>query len=428
MAMPRVKSLSKKLAVKLYLDTHFTVSSLAETFRTKRKSNLIHENRQPAELVVVMALYEKGLLRKDVEKFLTALKKKGAMIIAANTSALAKAETERVSHLIDVYIERDNLGRDFGSYKECFDYFYQNKINQHCKRLIICNDSVFYSTDGLDVFIEEMVKTKKNVLGATENHDIERHLGSFFISVSEKVVNSKKFIDYWSNYKKTNVRPKIIKNGELGLSRVLKSLSCGDDDFVSLYNAHSIEKQTTNIRDIIKLISLMRDGDAFSGSSISLQDRFCENIVIDSYFKKYMKGILILKHKNYYLNEDYYNDEMDNGSHFISFLEWLDHLAVPGSEPSKDLVTALKSVCIELIVQGSQIHLNGLVFRKMGLPIIKLDLLYRCAYSMFDIIRLSELISDGQEAEEFKKIIFARPAGKNFHFGFKKLAFKHGYI
>ncbi|EXU76311.1 rhamnan synthesis F family protein [Erwinia mallotivora] len=426
--MPRVRTLSKNLAVKLYLDTHFTVRSLSETYRTKSKLVVVNENSHPSELIVVMALYEKGLLRKDVERFLSALKKKGAMVIAANTSSLVREEAERISQLIDVYIERDNLGRDFGSYKDCFNYLYKENLHQQCQRLIMCNDSVYYCTDGLDEFIDEMVSTKKNVLGATENHDIERHLGSFFISLSSAIINNKKFIQYWSDYKKTNIRPKIIKTGELGLSKVLKSISLGDDDCVALYNAQYIDKWASDTPRLVELIRSMRDGDDFSGSAVSLNKRFCQNVVIDSYFRKYMKGILILKNKDYYHNEEYYQDEIETGAHFLSFMQWLDYLKMPGSEPTKELLNALKSVCIELLTQGSQIHLNGLIFKKLGLPIIKLDLLYRCAYSMYDIIRITESITDPQEAEEFKKMIAARLAGKNFHFGFKKLAFKHGYI
>lgn len=426
--MPRVKSLSKKLAIKLYLDAHFSARSVIETLRTKRKSNIINENKQPAELVVIMALYEKGLLRKDVERFLIELKKKGAMVIAANTAVLSADEAKRVSHLIDVYIERDNLGRDFGSYKECYEYLYQKEINKHCKRLIMCNDSVFYCTDGLETFIDDMISTRKNVLGATENYDVEKHLGSFFISLSGNVINNKKFINYWSGYKKTNVRPRIIKNGELGLSRLLKSISQGDDDFVSLYNIHMIEQSATDMTTLNGLIHLIRNGDTFSDSAIKLHEKFCQNIIIDSYFKKYMKGIQIRKHQDYYRYEEYYKDERETGANFISFLQWLDFLNTPEGHPSRDLINALKSVCIEIFTQGSQIHLNGLVFKHLGLPIIKLDLLYRCAYSLYDIIKLSEFISNQQEAKEFRKMISAKPSGKHFHFGFKRLIFKHGYI
>lgn len=70
-------------------------------------------------------------------------------------------DVKLISGIVDVYIEKDNIGRDFGSYKECVLYFFDKGINNICKRLLICNDSVFYCTDGIDAFVDEMIKSKK---------------------------------------------------------------------------------------------------------------------------------------------------------------------------------------------------------------------------------------------------------------------------
>ena len=53
----------------------------------------------------------------------------------------------KLEGLIDCYIERPNFGRDFGSYKTAFMHLFAQGWHEHCPRLLMLNDSIFYSTD-----------------------------------------------------------------------------------------------------------------------------------------------------------------------------------------------------------------------------------------------------------------------------------------
>lgn len=424
--MARLLRKMKEIVLRMGLEAYFSTVSSIETARTKKYSNILSERMGNTDIVVIIALYEKTMLRSDVRRYLETLKKKGAYIIAANTCELSVEDVKLISGIVDVYIEKDNIGRDFGSYKECVLYFFDKGINNICKRLLICNDSVFYCTDGIDAFVDEMIKSKKNVLGSTENHDFFRHLGSFFLIISSNIFNNKAFLAFWKNYKKTNVRPHIIKKGELALSAMLFSASHGDIDFSSLYNASKIDVWADSKDKILDLPSLIRNGEVTSGSFVNLQENFCKNLIIDSYYRLYLKeGISSPEIKT---SKELMKQEIDERVGYLTFIQWIDFLKSDVTSIPDTLLAAIKSVCLEIFTQGSQIHLNAVIFKMMGMPIIKLDLLYRSALSFCDILLLTDMIQNAKERAELKKILFCRLSGDKFHFGFRKAAFKLGYI
>lgn len=86
-----------------------------------------------------------------------------------------------------------------------------------------------------------------------------------------------------------------------------------------------------------------------------------------------------------------------------------------------------RDILLRLFVRGSQIHQNALILFKGGLPIVKLDLLYRGVLDESDIYRLVAMM-DPEDAEEFKKLVFARPFGRHNLFGLQRVYFEHGFI
>lgn len=83
--------------------------------------------------------------------------------------------------------------------------------------------------------------------------------------------------------------------------------------------------------------------------------------------------------------------------------------------------------CIACFAQGSQIHQNNVFLHRIGLPIIKLDGLYRGMFSERDIEKLAEDLVQSQQ-EEFRRVMYSRPFGGSVLYGWKRTAFLSGLI
>lgn len=181
----------------------------------------VFNSHQKYQSILLIALFEKTYLRKDIIRLLEISKRAGLYVVAVNTRKLSTVFLEEHQHLFDVYISQYNYGRDFASYQKGFKYIFKNKLQQNAERIVMLNDSLYYDADRTPQFLDDMINTPVEVLGATENYEINYHLGSFAISFAKKITNNAKFIKYWKNYKRSDIRPLVIKRGEMGLLKAL---------------------------------------------------------------------------------------------------------------------------------------------------------------------------------------------------------------
>jgi hypothetical protein len=107
---------------------------------------------------------------------------------------------------------------------------------------MMLNDSVFYEPSRLEVFLKELVTTKKEVLGATQNFEINYHIGSFCISLAKSITNNKRFISYWKNFSRTDVRRAVIYRGEMELSKLLSSIVSNQSMMQVILNQHRVSQ------------------------------------------------------------------------------------------------------------------------------------------------------------------------------------------
>ena len=93
--------------------------------------------------------------------------------------------------------------------------------------------------------------------------------------------------------------------------------------------------------------------------------------------------------------------------------------------------TALRSMtaayAAEVFMEGSQIHQNAAILLAMGLPIIKLDGLYRGMFNLADVRTLTDQLPT-DEAEELRALLMERPFGGDTLVGWKRATFMRGYI
>jgi hypothetical protein len=370
--------------------------------------------------VVMMILWEKGKVRSDVERLLRAARAKGAYILVVNTAKLAPTVIE--SDLFDTYIERFNYGRDFGSYKSGILHLQNTYGLENVSRLIVLNDSVYYLDKELDQFLDTMINAEREVLGATENFEVHRHIGSFAFSVGNQVLKSKHFLKYWKRYRLTDLRVKVIKKGEMKLTKVLLKSVFSENEFEILYSVKNVsEYLNQNNQNIEKALSL------------AVQSR------------NHWRKLTVRQVMEAWRSRNLFTAVPQNKSEFLNPLSFDDILATPltFAEAVKELKRlypqldskVLQKQLYELVigallltsVSGSQIHQNGLLFHEFGCPLVKLDVIYRGAWSYEDAEKLLKKLLPA-DRDQLSRLLYSRAYGEDALRGWRRAAFMRGLI
>jgi hypothetical protein len=380
------------------------------------------------EPILLLALYEKSILRPDIVNLLKVAKKLGLYTITVNTQKLTDTELSDKKKLIDTYLGVFNFGRDFGSYKKGFNYIFNRGLHKHAPRIVMLNDSVFYEPSRLEPFLKELVITKKEVLGATHNYEINYHIGSFCISFAKSITNNKRFISYWKNFRRTDLRRNVICRGEMGLSKAIQKIASNESSISVIYNQAATHQFLNNSQTHLeKWVELLRDstGHWECKSLGQIFNEFLEhkNILFSNEGLKNENNArdrFILMHKRKIVEHDF------------SYVHSLWQVEKIFKKYNKnEYFNHFKKYLIEELTQqsryGSQIHQNNACFVYMGMPFIKLDGLYRGVFSDTDINNFSSLMTQ-KSFEEMQSLIYARPFGEYTHSGWKRIAFMNGLI
>lgn len=375
--------------------------------------------------IILLALYEKGTLRPDVLRLLKAAKSEGLYIVAVNTLTLS--QLGELEQQIDCYIERPNFGRDFGSYKAGFLHVFSQGWHQACPRLLMMNDSVFFSASRLPKFLNELLSSDVEVLGATENFEIEHHLGSFCIAIANPVLKSVRFQNFWKFYMLSDIRTKVIKYGEIRLSIVLKKCVSGQGQFAALYSGARFFKE---VQDNPQLVDFYL-ANARTSDLVGWQRMEARSI------EKFLDARFTSQRHSFHeekvpaLQLDASLATLDEKFLVMSACELktylLRHVRNADEENSTVVDGVIQSALVNIFISGSQIHQNACPLVHMGFALIKLDGLYRGMFSVYDVSRIVRLL-DEEERREFQEIILTRPYGGDCLVGWKRAAFMVGLI
>ncbi len=375
------------------------------------------------ENILLLALYQKGVMRPDLMNLLKEAKSQGLYVVGVNTQKLK--DTTKVEQYIDYYIEKPNFGRDFGSYKSGFSAIRSERLDQQCQRLIMLNDSVFYSTRNLDKFIENLLSNNKEVLGATENHEIEYHLGSFCIAFSGSIIRHPKFLKFWNSYRKTDVRQKVIKRGEMGLSKALRNCISSPGEMQAIYN---LSWFTEELRVNPEILNCVSEDHHLTGLLGRVHPRPTIKKIAERVQRKYI-------FQNLGISQADTNIELDADEIPLHFATSTSELTQAFLEQisSKDvdiehwITKETSNEFTESFIHGSQIHQNAIILYSLGMPIIKTDCVYRGVLSVSDVDNLASRLPD-DESHLFKELVYSRQCGFTSHFGWKQTAWTKGLI
>jgi len=391
-----------------------------------KKDKVVFAKPYAGEKILLMALFEKGEIRHDVLALFESAKRQGAYVLCVNT--LRIANPERYDGLVDCYIDKYNFGRDFGSYQSAFEYLYREGISENCPRLLMLNDSVFYSASKAENFIQDMFESPAEVLGGTENFEIEHHLGSFCIAMAGNVLRHEKLKKYWNDYKCSDVRPLVIKRGEMQLSKTLKSCVSSPENFRALYDVAAAANFLRNNKDMLdELTVLARENVNPEFRSFSLSH------VSEKLVSKYLFNSSSLVGINLDVSEleNFDNLPLHYARNVSGYCKFISSSISGGEFCESDMSSAVREEALyaflDFFIKGSQVHQNAIFLHRIGLPFVKLDGLYRGAFSVRDVEVIAEDFDD-EQADRFRRSMYARPFGRNVLFGWKRAAFERGLI
>ncbi len=322
----------------------------------------------------VLVLYCTDTLPKFTRTLIDAVARSPFNLVIVSNAQLTDGLAEELRGKSRLLIERNNIGRDFGGYKDGIAIVLRRF---DVERLVIANDSVFYLNEGLDELLAKL-DGPHDLIGVSEVYDHHYHVASFLMSFGRRVVQSAAFRDFWRRYKPLGSRRWAIFRGEGDLSAQL--LRGGFRPHI-LYRAVHLRPYLANLANddaVMPLLPLqVRAWLAGSGEARSTT----------------------LLHK------------ID--------IAWKWLRGAPRAKlEGADLV-------IDEVMGRNQMHAAGLMFRKfMGLPLIKRDLYYRGVYSLDD---LAAMVAD--QPPDLREDIIAdlRRRGDSERLGpFGRLLHRHG--
>lgn len=146
-------------------------------------------------------------------------------VIYVHNGPLEEKAKQKIKDQGCFLICRENIGQDFGAWKDIIHLLEKNKLTTKLDWLLMCNDSNFClggknALEFQNTFIETLnIKNKKfDFISLNCNYEGSTHYQSYFLCLSNKILMNSKFKNFWKKYIPLNNRYHSIKKGEIKFS------------------------------------------------------------------------------------------------------------------------------------------------------------------------------------------------------------------
>ena len=175
---------------------------------------------KPMGNFLILVIYRKYSVGEEIMHLVKEFDAKGYNILLISNGHLPVKQYESLSNRCFAIMQRNNIGHDFGAYKDGILYLHSLSIKVN--RLVLLNDSIIPTPRGLGAFIDKLAKIV-DFGGATESFQPIYHIQSYCLCFSGRVFSHPAFLDFWQGYRAISDRFYAIKHGELLLSKRLLS-------------------------------------------------------------------------------------------------------------------------------------------------------------------------------------------------------------
>ena len=193
--------------------------------RTKKRKNINLlkekiEKNDKKRLAIFVAYHASKNIPKSNLNYLDILNKCSFTTIYLINGNLNKEVSEKLNSLGCYVICRENIGQDFGAYKDGIALIKKYKITDQLKWLLLCNDSNFClggknSDNFIAKFSENLDSNNKaDFISLNCNYERRIHYQSYFLCLSPLIFQERSFNRFWKKYIPFNHRYHTIENGE----------------------------------------------------------------------------------------------------------------------------------------------------------------------------------------------------------------------
>ncbi len=174
------------------------------------------------ERVAIFASYSSdGFLPPQVLPYLAGLEPLTKAIVVVCDNDLMPGERERLESFATHVITGRHGEYDFGSYKRGWAWANENGLLVDADDLILCNDSCFGPVGSFKPMFDQMEARHLDFWGATDSHQFNYHLQSYWMVLSRNVFSSDAFKQFIEGIKEQENVQMVIQEYELGLTKKL---------------------------------------------------------------------------------------------------------------------------------------------------------------------------------------------------------------
>lgn len=356
----------------------------------------------------VFVLYARSPLPAFTRNLIDAIDRSSLNLVIVSNARLDPYLKAQLLDRCYLLIERANLGRDFGGYRDGIGVLLRHTGD--IDRLVLINDSLFFFDRGLDPFVARL-NGDHEFIGVTEVLEFHYHVQSYALSFGRVVVNSPEFRRFWRHYRPISSRRWSIHNGEVKLTRRLTK--AGFRPHI-LYQAAELvpHLQTRSVRELLESVCLLP-----TGFRKKLYAEF-DGILGGEGNPESIAAIEAIAHGVKTFGNRRAGGSDDNA---------LQAIIVRAESMERWSFEIFVNRIVAAVAAQNQMHAGGFLFAKyLGLPIVKRDIFYRQAYTLEDIHRIA-----GEIARPLRDEMMAdlRRAGTSANYrGLRKLLHYHGSI
>ena len=155
------------------------------------------------------------------ETLFRAIAKTNLNLVISTNARITPELGESLLGKCHLLIERADLGRDFGGYRDGISIL--RRQFGGIERLILLNDSLFFLEGKVGDLLTGL-NGEADVIGMAEIFEHHYHIGSFAVSFGRRVLENRRVSRYWRRYRPISTRRWSIHKGEVNLTRtVLKA-------------------------------------------------------------------------------------------------------------------------------------------------------------------------------------------------------------
>jgi hypothetical protein len=354
----------------------------------------------------IFVLYARSTLPSFTVNLIDAVARTPFNLIIVSNIELDPLQRAQLQEQCHILIERANLGRDFGAYKDGIEYILEH--DKDVERVLLVNDSLFFFSRGLDKLLADF-DGPQEFIGTTEVLEFHYHVQSFMLSFGRNVLRNRHFLKYWRKYRPVSTRRWSIHKGEVNLTRRLTR--AGFRPHI-LFQAAQLTPhlQRRAVRDVLESVRLFPDS-----FRRRLYQQFDE-IVGEGGRKDSLAALETISQGVRTLPASRGDDRSKLGR--------ISGQAVTMEKWNFEILT---NKIVSTIADRNQVHVGGFFFMKyLGLPIIKRDIFFREIYALEEVHRI---LTDLNEPLRDEVLSDLRRGGTGKHIsGFRRILYRHGSI